>query len=201
MRRKLDTAARREQIAQAALDLISEGGLRALSMSNLAGKVDLVPSGIYRHFTGKGELMDAVLDLIGRRLFENTASVREETEDALGRLRLLMRREMELLKKNQGVPNVVFSESMCADSPERAARVGRLVTAYFREIEEIVREGQRKGELRDDVEPLAVVLMFKGILLPAVVLWKATGGTLDIARHSEAAWRLFRDAVTPRREE
>ncbi len=201
MRRKVDTAVRREQIAQAALDLISEGGLKALSMSNLAERVDLVPSGIYRHFAGKDELLDAVLDLIGRRLLENAASVREETESAVERLRLLMMREMDLLKKNRGVPHVVFSESLCADSPERAARVGRLVSAYFHKIEEIVREGQRKGELRDDVEPLTVVLMFKGILLPAVVLWKATGGTMDIARHSEAAWRLFRDAVTPRREE
>ncbi len=75
-----------------------------------------------------------------------------------------------------------------------------IITGYFQEIEKIVLEGQREERLREDVDPLTVVLMFKGMVLPAVLLWKVTGGSVDLVRHAEAAWELFRTAVSSHRE-
>jgi len=65
---KLDTQVRREQIAEAAMNLIATHGVRRLSIAAIARRVGLVPSGIYRHFKNKGEVLDAVLDLLEKRL-------------------------------------------------------------------------------------------------------------------------------------
>ncbi len=65
---KLDTQIRREQIAQAALELVASQGLKRLSMAAVARRVGLVPSGIYRHFHSKTEILHAVLDRIRQRL-------------------------------------------------------------------------------------------------------------------------------------
>ncbi|RLB31816.1 MAG: TetR/AcrR family transcriptional regulator [Deltaproteobacteria bacterium] len=193
---KLQTEIRREQIAQAALDLIGTHGLQALSIASVAERVGLVPSGIYRHFKSKDDLLSATLNLIGKRLLNNVESVRRETPDALERLRVLLMREIRLLLENQAIPRVVFSESIFSDSVDRKARVRAVITGYFQEVEKIVQEGQRKGRLRADVDPLTVVLMFKGMVLSAMVLWKVTGGSVDLVRQAEAAWELFRAAVS-----
>ncbi len=193
---KLQTEIRREQIAQAALDLIGTHGLQALSIASVAERVGLVPSGIYRHFKSKDDLLSATLNLIGKRLLNNVESVRRETPDALERLRVLLMREIRLLLENQAIPRVVFSESIFSDSVDRKARVRAVITGYFQEVEKIVQEGQREGRLRADVDPLTVVLMFKGMVLPAMVLWKVTGGSVDLVRQAEAAWELFRAAVS-----
>ena len=110
-------------------------------------------------------------------------------------------REIHLLLENQAIPHIVFSESIFTDSVDRKARVRAIITGYFAEVEKIVLEGQREGLLREDVDPLTVVLMFKGMVLPAVVLWKVTDGSVDLVRHAEAAWKLFRTAVSNHRED
>ncbi|MBW2017868.1 MAG: TetR/AcrR family transcriptional regulator [Deltaproteobacteria bacterium] len=193
---KMNTESRKEQIAQAALDLIGSHGLQALSIANVAERVGLVPSGIYRHFKSKDDLLSATLDLIGKRLLSNVESVRRETPDALERLRVLLMREIRLLLENQAIPHVIFSESIFTDSVDRKDRVRAVITGYFQEVEKIVREGQREGRLRADVDPLTVVLMFKGMVLPAIVLWKVTRGNVDLVRQAEAEWELFSAAVS-----
>ena len=193
---KVDTEIRREQIAQAALDLIGSHGIQAMSIASVAERVGLVPSGIYRHFKSKDDLLNATLDLIGKKLLSNIALVRQKSSDALERLRALLMCEIHLLLENQAIPHVVFSESIFADSDYRKAKVRDIITGYFQEVEKIVQEGQRKGTLRTDIDPLTVVLMFKGMVLPAVILWKVTGGNVDLLKHAEAAWKLFHTAVS-----
>ena len=113
---------------------------------------------------------------------------------------MLLMLEIRLLLENQAIPHVVFSESIFTGSVDRKARVRAIITGYFREVEKIVVEGQREGRLREDVDPLTVVLMLKGMVLPAIVLWKVTGGSVDLVRHAEAAWELFRTAVSGQRK-
>jgi hypothetical protein len=142
------------------------------------------------------DLLNATLDLIGKRLLSNVVQVRHEISGALERLRVLLMREIDLLLENQAIPHIVFSESIFTDSDYRKDKVRAIMTDYFQEVEQIVREGQQEGQLRVDIAPLTVVLMFKGMVLPAVVLWKVTGGNVDLVRHAEAAWDLFYIAVS-----
>ena len=68
---KLDTEVRQEQLAQAALSLITTQGPKSLSVARVARRVGLVPSAVYRHFESKDELLDAVLEMIRERLNAN----------------------------------------------------------------------------------------------------------------------------------
>ncbi len=193
---KVDTEIRQIQIVQAALDLIGSDGVQALNIASVAERVGLVPSGIYRHFGSKDELLNATLDLIEERLLGNIMLVRKQSEKALNRLKLLLIREINLLMENQAIPHIVFSETIFTGSIRRKAKVRALITRYLHEIEKIVKEGQERGELRKDISALTIVLMFKGMVLPAVVLWKITDGGVDLIAHAEEAWELFYSAVS-----
>jgi len=89
---KLDTLVRRRQIAEAAMSLIAQRGLRSLSIAAVARRVGLVPSGIYRHFKSKDEILDAVLDRVEERMLANVAEAMQESTEPLPRLKgILMR--------------------------------------------------------------------------------------------------------------
>ena len=68
---KLESSVRRQQIAEAALSLVADRGLSRLSIAAVARRVGLVPSGIYRHFKSKDEMLLAVLDRMEARLAAN----------------------------------------------------------------------------------------------------------------------------------
>lgn len=195
-RQKLTTAVRREQIAEAALRLIAAQGIRRLSIAAVARRVGLVPSGIYRHFKDKDELLDAVLELVDQRLQGLVGAARQEVEGPLDRLELILRKHVEFIREGRAFPRLVFSEEVHAGHPARRERMRLIVDGYLGAIAEVIREGQEKGVLRTDLDPKSVAIMFLGTVMPAAVLWHLSDEEFDVTRHAHRVWPLFCRAVT-----
>jgi AcrR family transcriptional regulator len=116
---KLGTEIRKQQIAQAALSLVSSDGLKGLSIAGIANRVGLVPSAVYRHFKNKDQVIEAILDLIQERLLANVQKVIEETLKPLARLRRLLQLHIQLIHENHGILRLVFSEEVMNGPPAR----------------------------------------------------------------------------------
>jgi AcrR family transcriptional regulator len=196
--KKLDTQVRREQIAEAALGLIASQGVRRLSIGDVARRVGLVPSGIYRHFKNKDELLDAVLDRVQQRLLANVKASRDEHTDALDCLKDVLMRHIRYLREGKviSVPRMIFSEEGHGDNPARKRRVLGVLKQYVGQVVEIVRLGQSQGRIRSELDAQTVAMMLFGIVVPAGILWHLTDGGFDVTRHAQRAWQLFHDAVT-----
>jgi len=195
MARKMDTEVRQEQIAEAALRVVGERGVRALNMGAIARRVGIVPSAIYRHFQGKEEVLDAVVNLIGTRLKKNVAAVCDETDDPVERLHMLLERHVRLIRENEAIPRVVFSESVYGGVPERKRRLYRVIKSYLDRVGDIVAEGQRQGRLSDGLEPDQAAVMFLGMIQPGAILWHLSDGEFDVTRQAEKAWEVFRNVL------
>jgi AcrR family transcriptional regulator len=195
--KKLDTKIRREQIAEAALSLIANQGLRRLSMAAVARRVGLVPSGIYRHFKSKNDLLAAVLDRIEQRLLANVQEALRENTDPLERIKGVLMRHIRFIREGKviSIPRMVFSEEGAGDNPELRRRVLNVFTNYIEQIVEIVRQGQTQGQIRADIDVQTVTMMIFGIIVPGGILWHLTEGDFDITRHAQRAWRLLSSAI------
>lgn len=55
---------RRNEVLQAALDLLDEVGLDDLTVRRLAERLDVAPSALYRHYASKSALVDAMVEAI-----------------------------------------------------------------------------------------------------------------------------------------
>ncbi len=188
---KTESELRQQQIVEAALELIGSEGINALSIAGIAARVGIVPSALYRHFKGKDEVLDAVLELLQCRLADSVSRVREETKDALPRLQSLLMRHARMLSENRAIPHVVFSDGVYTGRPERKAKVAGIILDYLKKIEQILEEGQQEGAIRDDVVPATAAVMFLGMILPAAVLRNVTEGRFDMIANAENAWPVF----------
>ena len=195
---KLDTQVRREQIAEAALSLVASQGLRRLSVAAVARRVGLVPSGIYRHFKNKDEILDAVLDRVEERLLANVEASRQAHADALGCLKDVLMRHIRFLREGKviSIPRMIFSEDAHGDNPDRKRRVLHVFRQYTGQVAELVRLGQSQGSIREDLDAQTVAMMFFGIIVPAGILWHLTDGGFDVTRHAQRSWQLFLSAIT-----
>ncbi len=192
---RLDTRMRKDQIAQAAVQLVATRGLGALSMAGLARRVGLVPSAIYRHFSGKDEVLDAMLEQLGRRLLSNLDLAAEEAEDPVERLHRLLVRHVQLIRSNQAIPRIIFSEGVFGNRPARKTWMRGLITRYIDGIAGFVLEGQRAGRIRADLDPRAAAVTFLGLILPPAVLWNLTDGEFDVTRQTARGWSVFRVGI------
>lgn len=193
--KKVKTAKRQQQIAEAALNLIARQGLNYLNIGTLADEVGMVPSTIYRHFPSKDEILKSVLEVIAQRLRENVVAVCAATDNPLEQLHRLLQRHVQLASNNAGFPRILFSEQIFAGDPVRRRMVHQTFQGYLHKIAAIIRTGQRQGHILLAAPADVVAVMFLGLIQPAVILQLMSGGSFDAARHAEQAWKLFRNLL------
>lgn len=192
---KLDTEIRQEQLIQAALAVIATHGVQGISIARVARRVGLVPSAIYRHFRGKDALIDSVIALIRDRLHSNVTVVMEQNSDAIDRLKSLLFAHVRVIRENEGILRVIFSEELHSGNTERKARVYELINSYLKRIAAIISDGQREGRIRRDLDPATVSTMFLGLIQPAAILWHLSNGDFNVTKHVEKAWPVFSQAI------
>ena len=168
-------------------------------MAALAREVGIVPSGIYRHFKGKNDVMDAVLRFIHARLMANVRAVESRTEDAISQMHTLFARHIALIKDNKAIPQIVFSEDVLHGRASRRRALRRSIQQYLAAVANVISRGQQQRCIREDVSPAALALHFLGLIQPAAIIYSLSQGSFDITEHAATAWRLFAEEIRPRK--
>ena len=143
-------------------------------------------------------MLESAIDLVREALLENVEAACNETSNSLERLRRLLILHAELIRDNPGIPRVIFSEDVYEGHPERKSKVYEGIGDYLGRIEEIVRRGQRGGEIRRGGDQATISMMFLGIVQPAAVLSHMSEGKFDVARHVKKAWGVLCKAIRAR---
>jgi AcrR family transcriptional regulator len=193
--RRQNTRVRQEQIITAALELISRDGVDSLSVAAVARAVGIVPSALYRHFSGKEEILQGVNATICADLVKNVRMVEEITPDPLHRLELLVKRHIRLVQSKPGIARYVFSTGILPRGTERKVRLFKGVCAYLHEIERIMATAQEQGQIATQHSASDLSYMFLGLIQPAVFLHQLGDGDYDMETRIETGWRIFKHMI------
>jgi len=193
---KLPTLVRKEQIVEAALRILGGKGASKLKIADIAKEMGLAPSALYRHFRNRDSILSAILEHIRMKLHANLEMVRQETDNAVERLRQMLFLHGRLILRQQGIPRIIFSDEIWGRQPERRQRLYRIVTGYLSELEDMIREGQEKGQIRQGISAEVVARLFFGIVQPAALLWHMSEGQFDVEGHIAEAWPVLLAVLT-----
>ncbi|MDN4486882.1 TetR/AcrR family transcriptional regulator [Demequina sp. SYSU T00039] len=136
---------RRDQLAQAGIALFGERGYHDVTIEDIAGVVGLTPSGVYRHFAGKAEIL--------RTACERAAAVLDAAaEEALGgdepleSLRVLERAYIAFAVDDRDLMDVYTADVGALDAEDQR-RLRRLQREHVDDWVELL------GAVRPDLEP------------------------------------------------
>ena len=194
---KQPTDVRQDEIARAALELVGTMGMKGLSMASIAKKVGIVPSGIYRHFRNKDDVINAILDYLQRELTNNIAKISDMPGTALEQLHLLLLKHVALLSQNKSLPSVIFSTEVYNGKPSRRIKLRGIIKPYLSAVESLIEQGQQAVTILKEMDPKTVAVMFLGLIQPSTILWHLSDGTYDAMLQAKTAWPIFRRAIVP----
>lgn len=192
---KTDSSTRQAQILDHALELIGEHGVSGLSMAELARRVGLVTSGLYRHYESKDALVTAVIERIGQRLEKVLGEIKSQYEDPIEQLEQLHRRQIELIRTNPGIPRLVFADTVFGDDATRRQQLHKIVDRYLDRVAAIIRSGQKAGAIDPTLSPKATAVLFLGLIQPPALLWQMSDGRFDVNRQMRKAWPMFETMI------
>ncbi len=166
--KRLPTAQRQQQIAEAALRIISTRGVHRLTAAALADHVGIADGTIFRHFSNKEEIVDAAIDLF-QEAFESTFP--PEDREPFERLRLFFVNRLTLVRENPDFLRLAFSDRLAeAAGEEGAERIGRLVERSVTFVHNCLAEAQERGEVTQDASPILLTWMVIGVIRGASTL-------------------------------
>lgn len=187
---------RREQIAEAALALVAEQGVGALTVRNVAQVVGVTPPALYRHFPGgKADVLASILDLLDVVKSESIRQALAEDGPALMKLRRCYEVHISVVQRYRALPTLVLSDALWVAEPKLRERLQASHRWQQDQVAEIIRQGQAVGEIRSDIQADQIFVQFLGLFLTIAILYSRTGAMIDPQVQAEASWKMFVQAV------
>jgi TetR/AcrR family transcriptional regulator len=150
-----------ERILAAAKDLFAESGFDAVSMNAIAERAGVSKANIFHHFKSKNDLYLAVLNTAcdqSRPQIEQLGNGSGALED---RLRDYSRSHLDSILQDEKISQLILRD-MLEKGPQRGKEFAELFGQNFARLVEILRSGQKKGELRKDIDPAMVASLLIG---------------------------------------
>lgn len=123
---------RKAEIVRTATALLSEHGYQGMNLEDVAERTDIAKATLYHYFSGKDELVAAVIEgltvEVNRRLEQELARVRDRSH--LEQIRTLIREQVRIL----------------TDTAPEVAAVFSWPTAWPESFQEIVKESRRRHD-------------------------------------------------------
>ncbi|GAP68117.1 transcriptional regulator, TetR family [Bacteroidales bacterium 6E] len=171
---------RQQEIIENALDLINEKGIQGLTIKNLSKRLGITEPAIYRHFENKIQILVSILDLLKK----NTSGifVDEISRDVSATLKveLLFEKHFQSFVRMPSMASVVFSEEIFRNEEMLTDKISEVIEQNNRDLFMILEDGQKKGEIRSDVDAGHLVILIMGSLRLFVKKWQYSGFSFNL---------------------
>ncbi|MCF8308871.1 MAG: TetR/AcrR family transcriptional regulator [Bacteroidales bacterium] len=171
---------RKKQIMQEAVEIVSEKGLNALTMSTLSAKVGVTEGALYRHFSSKNEL---IMDILNDIFLETTSQISEvnsRKQPNAAKLQQIMENQLFIFKQRPAIANLLFAEEYFLTNHDIKILIYSIINTIQLYIQEIFEAGKNNGEFKNHIHPRHISLMFLGTIRMLVMNWKLSNYQWDL---------------------
>ena len=195
-RKKLQS---RKMILEAAISEFSKKGYKETSVADIMTAADLGIGTFYNYFASKEELLFSLLGRLGETIRMALAEARSAERSSLELLEVGARVTAKFLDENRFVMPLFLSVShhKPQEGAEDKPHPSRMAPQVKRVFTEIIREGQKAGEIRGDVPVDLIAEMFHSLYQAAAF------SQLDLSFQENIALktRLLLDGIRRQNEE
>ena len=184
---------RRNQITAALIELSAEVDPCSITTSQIAARMGVSHSAIFRHVPTKQSMWDAALEWTSLEL--NRRFDELDSAAPMARLEAMFQAHLAFVVENPGVPRILFGELQRFETTPAKNAVGRLLGGYRMRVAEELERARELEQLPASTDVVSASIMFlamvQGLVMQGVI-------ANDLAGMSERGMRLlalFRTAI------
>ena len=179
---------RQKEIVEAALKLISEGGIQALTMKNLANVLGITEPALYRHFENKHDILLNVLLYFKEETESIFSDVMKSDLSPIEKIKQIFVKHFEKFTSNPAIAVILFSEGIFQLDERLLRNVKALMNFSAEKLTEMIREGQRTKTVREDIPAEELTLILMGTLRLQVLKWRLKFFSFDLNEEGKKIW-------------
>ena len=179
---------RQIEIIDASKDLIGRKGIQNLTIKNLAKKMSFSEPALYRHFKDKTEILKSLL-LFHREIIKSGIfKILNSDQSSLEKFQKIIEFKFDHIKKNPAIVMIIFSETSFQYSSVLSSIVSKIMKQRSKKIIELLKEGQKNNEIRNDIDPEQLATIIMGGIRKTILNWKLEGFKSDLNLEGEKLW-------------
>src|SRR5215831_6212350 len=144
----------RQKIIRKAAPIFNQKGYDGAALSDLMQATGLEKGGIYRHFESKQQLADEAFDYAWTIALDTRFEGTDDVSNAVDRLKQFVRnfRARRAGPVPGGCPLLNAAIDSDDGNPKLRAKARRALASWLDRLQSIAEEGQRRGEVRSNVD-------------------------------------------------
>lgn len=188
---------RKKDIVKATLNLVGKKGVGSLRTSQIAEQVGFSEAALYKHFDGKKEVIRATIQTAGGELIESLKNAIEkaETDENLLKLRKVLETHLGFIADNPGITRLLFSDEVHFNEEDLQNELFKIVTEYKNIVKNLLEEGIRKEQVREDIDLDAAFTLYFGIIQTQILFWSLSGGKKSIDEQADELWEQYKSLL------
>jgi len=194
-RRKRQSLERRERLFRAALDLFARKGFAETTVEDITNAADLGKGTFFNYFPSKEHILLAFGEMQLGKLRAAADEARAKNEPTRVFLRSLGARMTQEPIRNPSIIRILL-QAFLTNTPVRESMMdlqARVIAVHT----EMIRLGQERGEIRDDLPADVLAQVFRQTVFGTLLIWSLYGDATLLSR-IEDAFEVLWTGLAPR---
>lgn len=179
----MEFTARQIEIMEAATQRIDKHGIQNFTIKTLAADIGLSEPALYRHFSGKNEILLSLLVYFKSEMKERIAVLSFQKDESAGnRLRKIFNSQLATFAKKPAIVSVIFAESIFHFDQSLSNKVAEIIDYMHEVVHENIKTGQENNQYGTLINAGTMTTIITGGMRMAVMKWKLSGNRSNVEK-------------------
>ena len=149
------TGERKTQILQTLAQMLENPASEKVTTAALAAKLDVSEAALYRHFTGKAQMYEGLIEFVEQTLFALINKITSEEKSGTRQVEAIVGVLLGFAQKNRGMTRVLIGDALVHENERLQARINQLHDRVEAALKQAIRFGVTQKEIAEDVDAAA----------------------------------------------
>ncbi len=186
---------RQKEIIDTSIKLIAHSGIQSLTIKNISKKIGISEAAIYRHFASKSEIIMAILDTfqdISCCVFD---TIWEEGSTSIDKVKAFVMDRYDRFTEHPELAKVMFSEEIFQNDERYYKKIFDIMEEHKDKLKDIIRNGQEKNEIRNDVDLISLIRIIVGSMRMLVTQWCLSNFSFNLKQQGTNLWAAVEKVI------
>ena len=189
------TGERKSQILQTLAHMLENPVSEKVTTASLAAKLQVSEAALYRHFSGKAQMFEGLIDFIEETLFALINKITTEEKSGMRQAEAIVSVLLGFAQKNRGMTRVLIGDALVHEDERLQARINQLHDRLEATLKQALRFAVTQQEIAADTDAAACANLILSFVTGRWHQYAKSGFRRDPVELWNRQWRQLIDGV------
>jgi TetR/AcrR family transcriptional regulator len=189
------TGERKTQILHTLAQMLESPSAERVTTAALAARLDVSEAALYRHFTGKAQMFEGLIDFIESSLFGLINRITSEEKSGVRQIEAIVGVLLGFAQKNRGMTRVLIGDALVMEEERLQSRINQVHDRIEAALKQALRFGVTQQEFMAELDVSAHANLLMSFVTGRWHQFAKSGFKRDPAELWAKQWRQLLEGV------